>query len=721
MNPTPCARGGGTIPRVIGSMAAALLVAMSPSSPAGTPVPTPKHPVVDTYFGTKITDDYRWLEAGGDPAVQAWSDAQNQAARAYLDALPGRARLQQRLTELLSHEAPTWFRLTERNGVLFALKQQPPRAQPLIVVLGSLERSEGERVLLDPAVLDPTGRTAIDFFVPSLDGKFVAVSLSRGGSERGDVHVFETATGRELAGDTVPYVNTGTAGGSVAWTADGFYYTRHPHEGERPAADLGFYQQVYFHRLGTPASADTYELGRDFLRIAENFLDTSADGRWATDLVQKGDGGEYELFVRAPAGGWTKVAGYEDRIVGVAFGSGPALYLLSRKDAPRGQVLELPLVAGALNLAPAKRLVPAGPGAIQDIVPTAQRLYLVEQLGGPSRVRIVDRAGRPLGEVPTPPVTAVGGVTSIGTGDDLLVSVSGYLTPVGVQRFQAADGKLIPTPYAAKAPVDLSAYEVTRQECVSKDGTRVPLNLVHRKGLKLDGRHPTLLTGYGGFGISIQPGFSRTLPVWLEAGGVFAQANLRGGGEFGEDWHQQGMLRRKQHVFDDFLACAHWLVEHRYTTPQRLAIEGGSNGGLLMGAALTQAPRAFRAVVAHVGYFDMLRFEVAPNGVFNTTEYGTVKDPDDFKTLLAYSPLQRVRNGAPYPAVLFMTGKNDPRVDPFHSRKMVARLQATGTKQPILLRTADTGHGMGTPLAERIAQAVDSHAFLFHELGMKAE
>lgn len=694
---------------------------MSTAAPAATPVPTPERPVVDTYFGRKITDDYRWLEAGADAEVQAWSDAQNQAARAYLDALPGRTRLEKRLTELLGYEAPTWSRLTWRNGVLLALKQQPPRAQPMIVVLASLERAEGERVLLDPAVLDPTGRTAIDFFEPSLDGKFVAVSLSRGGSERGDVHVFEVATGRELAGDTVPYVNTGTAGGSVAWTADGFYYTRHPHEGERPAADLGFYQQVYFHRLGTPTSADTYELGRDFLRIAENFLDTSADGRWAADLVQKGDGGEYELFVRAPDQRWTKVAEYRDRIVGLTFGPGPTLYLLSRKGAPRGEVLELPLEPGALSLARARKVVPAGQGAIQAMVATAQRLYLVEQLGGPSHVRILDRAGRPLGEVPTPPVTAATGVTSIGEGDDLLVSVSGYLNPVGVHRFQAADGKLVATPYAAKAPVDLSGYEVTRQECVSKDGTRVPLNLVHRKGLVLDGRNPTLLTGYGGFGISIQPGFSRTLPVWLEAGGVFAQANLRGGGEFGEDWHQQGMLRRKQHVFDDFIACARWLVDHRYTTPRRLAIEGGSNGGLLMGAALTQAPAAFRAVVAHVGYFDMLRFEVAPNGVFNTTEYGTVKDADDFKALAAYSPLQHVRNGTAYPAVLFMTGKNDPRVDPFHSRKMVARLQATGTKLPILLRTADTGHGMGTPLAERIAQAVDSHAFLFHELGMKAD
>lgn len=681
---------------------------------------TPKQPVVDDYFGTKVTDDYRWLENGQAPAVQQWSDAQNARARAYLDALPGRPQLQKRLTELLSYEAPTWFNVTERRGVLFALKQQPPKAQPLLVVLASLDSVQGERVLLDPLALDPSGATAMDFFVPSLDGRLVAVSLSKKGSERGDVHVYEVATGRELAGDTVPAVNTGTAGGSLAWTPDGFLYTRHPLEGERPKEDLGFFQQVYFHKLGTPTKSDAYALGKDFLRIAENFLSTSPDGQWAADLVQKGDGGEFELFVRAPDDLWTKVAAYEDRIVQVQFGRDAALYLLSRKGAPKGQVLRLPLVPGALDLAQAKPLVAEGAGAIQEIVPTKTRVYLTEQLGGPSRVRMVDLAGRGLGELPAPPVTALSGVEAVGDADDVLVSVTGYLSPLGLSRFDAKAGRLTATPYAAKTPVDLSPYEVVRAECVSKDGTKVPLNIVRKQGLALNGRHPVLLTGYGGFGISMTPGFSRSLPVWLEAGGVFAVANLRGGGEFGETWHQQGMLRQKQHVFDDFLACARWLVDQKYTSPRRLAIEGGSNGGLLMGAVLTQAPAAFRAVVSHVGYYDMLRFEVAPNGVFNTTEYGTVKNEADFRALFAYSPYHHVRNGARYPAVLFLTGKNDPRVEPFHSRKMAARLEASGTRQPVLLRTADTGHGIGTPLAERIAQAVDTHAFLFHELGMKA-
>ena len=683
------------------------------------PAATPKKSVTDEYFGTKIVDDYRWLETGSDAVVEQWSDEQNAQARSYLDVLPGREALKQRLTELLTYQAPSWFNIIDRHGVLFAMKQQPPKPQPMLVVLGSLESSQGERVLLDPLLLDPSGETAMDFTVPSLDGKYVAVSLSRKGSEQGDVHVFDVASGGELKGDVVPAVNSGTAGGSLAWTTAGFFYTRHPLPGERPKEDLGFFQQVYFHKLGTPATSDQYALGKDFIRIAENALSTSRDGQWAADLVQKGDGGEYELFVRAPDGVWTKTATYEDRIVQAEFGWDEALYLFSRKNASNGQILRLRLEPGKLALENAKLIVAQGEGAIQRVAPTKSRLYLEEQLGGPSRVRMVDLAGRPLGQIPAPGVTSLSGPEPVGTDDDVVVGTSGYLAPFGISRFTAKDGKLHATPYVSKSPADLSSYEVVREQCVSKDGTKVPLNIIRKKGLVLNGHNAVLLTGYGGFGIASAPGFSRSLPVWLEAGGVYAVANIRGGSEFGETWHQQGMLHNKQNVFDDFIACAQWLIDQKYTSPQRLAIEGGSNGGLLMGAALTQAPGLFRAVVAHVGYFDMLRFETAPNGVFNTTEYGSVKNEADFKALAAYSPYHHVKTGTQYPAVLFTTGKNDPRVDPFHSRKMVARLQASGTKQPVLLRTADTGHGIGTPLAERIAQAVDTHAFLFEQLGLQ--
>jgi prolyl oligopeptidase len=694
----------------------ALLLAAAPALPA-----TPKKPVVDDYFGTKITDEYRWLEAGADPEVQKWSDAQNVRTRAVLDKLPGRDALTKRLTELLSYEAPVWFGLTERKGTVFAFKRQPPKAQPLIVALKALDSVEGERVLLDPSVVDPSGDTSIDFFEPSLDGKYFAVSLSKKGTERGDVHVYETATGKELTADVVPAVNTGTAGGTLAWTDSGFFYTRHPLEGERPAEDLGFFQQVYFHKLGTPTRSDTYALGKDFLRIAENFLSTTRDGKWAADLVQKGDGGEYELFLKSPDNKWTKISTYEDKIVHVAFGRDNALYLLSRKGAPKGQVLKLPLVPGKLALASATVLVPAGDAAIQAVTPTKARLYVTEQLGVASRVRILGLDGKAVGEVPAPPATALSGAESLGEEDDIAVAVTGYLNPLTISKFTAKDSKLTATALVQKTPADLSGFEVQSGECVSKDGTKVPITVVSKKGLKLDGNNPTLLTGYGGFGISQIPSFGRERPAWLEQGAVYAVAAIRGGGEFGEDWHQNGMLSKKQNVFDDFLACAKWLTEKKYTSAKKLAIEGGSNGGLLMGAALTQAPTAFKAVVSHVGYYDMLRYEQAANGVFNTTEYGSVKDEAAFKALAAYSPYQAVKEKTQYPSILMLTGKNDPRVEPFHSRKMIARLQASGTRQPVLLRTSDTGHGGGTPLQERIAQAIDVYAFLFSELGVKVK
>lgn len=688
-----------------------LLLAAVPPVP-----PTPKKPVVDEYFGAKVTDDYRWLEASSDATVQTWSDSQNAHARALLDAMPGRALVEKRVTELLSYEAPTWYGVFDRKGTLFSMKRQPPKAQPLIVVMKSLTEPTGERVLIDPSVLDPSGDTSIDFFEPSLDGKLLAVSLSKKGTERGDVHVFDVATGKELAGELVPAAHTGTAGGTLTWVEGGFLYTRHPLEGERPAEDLNFFQQVGFHKLGTPTTKDTVVLGKDFLRIAESFLSSTRDGKWAANLVQKGDGGEFELFVRSPDGAWTKVANYEDRIVQARFGVDGALYLLSRKGAPKGQVLRLPLTP-KLTLAQATVLVPQSDAAIQSFTPTKTRLYVVDQVGVPTRVRIVGLDGKALGEVPAPPVTALTDAEPLGEEDDVTLGLTGYLSPFSIARFTAKDSTLTPTALAMKTPADLSAYEVVEGQCLSKDGTKVPITVVQRKGLKLDGKNATLLTGYGGFGISLLPAFSRDLPVWLERGGVYAVANLRGGGEFGEDWHQQGMLTNKQHVFDDFLACAKWLVEHKYTTAKKLAIEGGSNGGLLMGAAMTQAPTQFKAVVSHVGYYDMLRYETAPNGVFNTTEYGSIKDEASFKALRAYSPFHAVKDKTQYPAALLLTGKNDPRVEPFHSRKFVARLQASGTKQPVLLRTSDTGHGGGTPLAERISQLTDVYSFLFEQLG----
>jgi prolyl oligopeptidase len=301
------------------------------------------------------------------------------------------------------------------------------------------------------------------------------------------------------------------------------------------------------------------------------------------------------------------------------------------------------------------------------------------------------------------------------------VRLESYLEPPAWYRYRASEHRLVKTAMAKAPPADMSDVEVTREACTSKDGTKVPMSILRKKGTKLDGSNPALLTGYGGFGVSRKPRLRTWYRAWLEQGGVLAEANLRGGGELGAAWHDAGRLTKKQNVFDDFAACAKGLVDLGYTKPSRLAVTGRSNGGLLMGAAIVQHPELFRAVVSGVGIYDMLRVELHPNGAFNVTEYGTVKDEAQFHALFAYSPLHNVKDGTPYPAVLFMTGANDPRVDPYHSRKMTARLQAaTSSEHPILLRASnDTGHGMGTPLAAEIDETSDMLAFLFHELGVK--
>ena len=624
------------------------------------------------------------------------------------------------MSALISWESPAYFALIEAGGTLFALKSQPPRQQALLAAFASPSDLSSARTVIDPVAIDPSAHTSIDFYVPSHDGRRVAVSLSKGGSEEGDVHVYDAATGSELAGDVVPRVNGGTAGGSVAWNGDGsgFFYTRYPRGTERPAEDRAFFQQVWFHAIGTPTASDRYEIGKDFPRIAEVALTTSEDGRFTVATVALGDGGQFMHWLRGPEGGWTQLTRYEDAASAAQFGLDGALYLLSKKDAPRAKVLRIPL--GEPSLAQATVVVPEGEAVIGNFLPTRRRLYLSEQLGGPSRLRTVDLQGKDSGLVDILPVSTVAATVRLGRTDDILFLNTSFVSPLAWYRLDGSDGRVTKTVLAQTSPWDTSTVEVLREEAVSRDGTRVPLTILRRKGTALDGRNPALLSGYGGYGIVISPRFAKSDAAWLEQGGVLAAANLRGGSEFGESWHQAGALTHKQNVFDDFYACARLLVEKGYTRPERLAIEGGSNGGLLMGAELTQHPDAFQAVVSHVGIYDMLRVETTPNGEFNVTEFGTVKDPAQFQALYAYSPYHHVRDGTPYPAVLFLTGANDPRVDPFHSRKMVARLQAAGTRHPVLLRTSSgSGHGFGTALSERIAQAVDVFAFLFAQLGVK--
>jgi prolyl oligopeptidase len=695
------------------------------------PPATPKKPVQDSYHGVTVTDDYRWLEDDNDPTVRGWIEAQNRRTRTALDASPALPGLRTRLREILGAPQTRFFAVQRAGGALFAMKRQPPKEQAFLVTLASPNEPNSARVVLDPNTLDAKGKTTIDFFAPSHDGKLVAISLSEGGSEEGTLHVYEVATGVKRR-DVIPRALV-IGFGALVWDADnaGFFYTRFPRAGERPKEELDFFPQIYYHRLGTPTADDRYEIGREFPRIAEPALVGSEDGRWLCAVVQNGDGGEFEHHLRTPSGQWTRLTHFADQYGVAAFGVGDdhALYMHARQGAPKGKIVRLPL--SSTDLAKAEVVVPEGSLAIDAMawgasmssfgatfVPAPGGLYVLDVDGGPSRLRFVPRGGRER-VVPLPPVCAVNATQPNG-GNDLLVQIGTFTAPPAWYLVRDGGARVERTALAEAPPADFSDIDVSRELATSKDGTKVPLTVLAKKGTKRDGTAPALLTGYGGFGISIAPHLDASWRVWFDAGGVAAVANLRGGGEFGEDWRRGGNLTRKQNVFDDLAACARLLFDRGFTKPERLAIEGRSNGGLLVAAALTQHPELYRAVVAHVGLYDMLRFERYPNGVYNVPEYGSIKNAEQFKALYAYSPYHRVKDQTSYPAVLLLSGANDARVAPADSRKLAARLQAATTSgRPVYLLTRfDSGHGIGDSLSKRIDEAADVFAFLFEQLGV---
>ena len=680
--------------------------------------------VTDTYQGTRgavsVSEDYRWLESLSDPAVKDWVAAQNATTRSAIDALPQRAAIKKELQELIGKAPVSRFSFEYVGGKLFALKRHPPKNQPMLVTLAASDRLGSEKVVLDPNRRNAKGTTAIDWYAPSLDGRRVAVSLSDNGSEAGTMHIFDTATGHELS-DVVPRVQNPTAGGSAAWNADGsgIWYTRYPQGNERSKEDAGFYQQVWFHKLGTPSSEDRYVLGKDLPRIAEIRLESSDDGGYTLADVSNGDGGEHAFWLRGPDDAWKKLADFSDGFRTATIGRDGRLYALALKDAPRGRVVAMKL--DAASLVDATEVVPQSDAVIEVIVPTESRLYLEVLRGGPSELRAYTLAGQRVEAPEVAPVSTVV-VGARLAGDAILYGSQSFIAPFAWYRADPArdGGKPVKTMLSPPAKLKFEDADVTRVMAKAGDGTEVPVNIVARKGIALDGTNPVLLTSYGGYGVSERPHFSRRNVFWLRHGGVFAQANIRGGGEFGEEWHRAGNLVNKQNVFDDFAAAAQMLIERGYTSASKLAIEGGSNGGLLMGAELVQHPERFAAVVSHVGIYDMLRVELSPNGAFNVTEFGTVKNPAQFDALYAYSPLHHVEKGTAYPAVLLTTGINDGRVEPWQSFKLAARLQAaTPSGKPVLLRVAgDAGHGQGMSLSSAIDLDADVFAFLFESLGM---
>lgn len=730
LHPQPRRRRLGRLTSAVLLVSAASLVAFGLADFPSAPPPTRKAPVTTEYHGTKVTENYRWLENGQSPEVKKWVADENRYTRNYLDRLPARNAIKHEIEEFYQKSSPSYGDIQYAGHMLFARKFDPQRQQPVLVALKSPDDPSSERIIVDPTQM-PTKGLSIDWYFPSLDGRLVGVAMSQGGSEDASLYVFE-ATSQKQLDDMVPRVNYATGGGGMAWIANGagFYYTRYPQGSERRKADANFYQQIYFHSLGTPAASDPYILGKDFPRIAEITLDSqSSNGKYVVATVANGDGGEFEHFILTPQHDWKQITHFQDKVISLTADPDGNLYLLSRDEAPRGKILHLsasdPRLSAATTIVPQQTGSITNPGLGGDlpyrtIVLTAHRIYALAVNGGPSELNAYDRDGKFIEKVPIADVSSVDQVVAL-DGDQILYREQTFTTPVTWYRYSGS-GSPAKTALVSTPAVSFSDAVVTREFATSKDGMRIPMTIIYRKGTNLDGSNPALLFGYGGFGITEAPSFlGINGRLWLDQGGIYVDANLRGGGEYGEEWHQAGMLAKKQNVFDDFAACAEHLIDQKYTSREHLVAVGGSNGGLLMGAEITQHPELFRAVVSYVGIYDMLRLELDPNGSFNTTEYGTVKDPTQFQTLYAYSPYHHVRENTAYPAVLFLTGDNDARVNPAHSRKMTAALQVTtNSGHPIFLRTvSNAGHGFGTALSERIEQGADVNAFVFDQLGIK--
>jgi prolyl oligopeptidase len=692
-----------------------------------SPLPaTPKQPVVDEYHGVKVVDDYRWLEEDKSAQVIAWTAAQDKHARAILDPLPLHAVLYQFMKKLNDERSPSYYNLEMRSGMIFAMTSQPGKQQDMLVTLRSADDPASQHVVFDPSQFDPTDSTAIQAFEASLDGSKVTLTLAAGGSMAGTIHVYEVATGRALP-DTLTRVS-GNTGASVAWNADGtgLYYTRYPHNGERPEADLNFYEQVYFHKLGTPQSQDTPVMGKDLPRITEIWLSESKDGAYLLGEVGNGDAGQFEHFLRDPSGKWKQITHFSDEIRAVAFGK-DALYMISRQDAPHGKILRMPLANPVMKNA--KTIVTESSAVIQDFqytlggprptfAATANLLYVTELVGGPSEIHIFDHSGKESGTVPSEPVSAITQIVPL-ENDKILFGSQSYLDPQAYFYFDPDRKKVTVTKLRERSPVSFADVEVVREFAVSKDGTRVPMSIIRRKGTKLDGQNPAILTGYGGFGYSLTPLFDPEIRAWLDAGGMYAIANLRGGGEFGEEWHKSGSGIYKQNVFDDFIACAEYLIKTGYTRPSKLGIEGGSNGGLLVNAVLIQRPELFRAAVSVASPSDMLRSETTENGQLIAAEFGSVKNREQFSALYSYSPYHHVRDGAEYPSILFLSGDNDPAVAPWNSRKMTARMQeANASGRPVLLvNFTNAGHGgIGSSEDQQAAMDTYQYEFMYDQL-----
>ncbi len=675
--------------------------------------PTPVHAVTDTLHGTAVVDPYRWLEDGAAPEVEAWTDAQNALTRSVLDVFPGRAALAASYERLFA--VNTMLKARPCGARLFVERKDGLKNQPTIDLLTGGPGGRSTTVI-DPNGFSADGTVALDWWYPSHDGALVAYGRSEGGSEQSVLHVLDVATGKNR-----PDAIAQTQYATVLWDPDGtgFLYTRHPAKGEVPAGEEVFHKRVFHHRLGDDPAQDSLVFGGLPGAPIQEFriLYGSSDHRW-TFLHLSTDWAKNDLYAR-PAGtaldaAWTPIAVGLDGLTH-ADATGGRLYLLTNVGAPRYRIATVDPTAPALWT----DVVPEGEGVLESFAIVDGRLALNLRQDVVSHVRIHGLDGAFQREVELPAPGTVDQLDGQPDRPELYFRFSSFAYPSMVQRCDLRAGTCVALEERT-LPFDPATYVTTQEWATSKDGTRIPMFVVKKRAVALDGDRPTIVYGYGGFGVSGTPEYRAAIFPWLDEGGVFVQATLRGGGEFGRAWHEAGRLEKKQNVYDDLYACAERLVAAGVTKPPRMAVWGGSNGGLLVGAAITQRPELWGAAVCEVPLLDMLRYQEFSVARYWVPEYGSAEDAAQFRTLIAYSPYHNVKAGVHYPPTLFTAGAFDSRVDPLHARKMAALMQAKDAGDgPMLLRIeGKAGHGQGKPTHKRIAAAVDVMSFFMGRLGV---
>ena len=705
-------------------LAAALAAVPLAATAALPPPPDAKRiPVTDTYFGTTVVDPYRWMEGDG-PDLQAYLKANSDRTRRILDAIPGRAALATRLAAL-SETSNVSSGVVARHGAFFYEKLPPGSNSTKLYVRSGA--GGAERVLVDPDTMPPP-RVAISFFSVSNDGSRVAYGLSAGGSENATLHVLDVASGT-----TLPDASDRADFGVTSWSDDNsvVYYLRRQ-EVAAGASPVAKYMNVrtYAHVIGRPGSSDVAVLGAGVdpnLTVPPNLfaaLNVSPESPYIGAVLING----VENFVTvytAPKSAlanpatipWRLVIRPEDKIANAAL-HGSTVYVMTAKDAPRYKVMKFDV---SQSVAQATDVLPAGPRVVDTIATASDALYVGERENGLARIVRVGYDGS-VRDVPLPVNGSISGLVTEYDRPGFLAQLTSWTASPLWYTYDASANALVDTKLDAPSPVDFSNVVADEVTVPATDGTPIPLSIIHRRDMKLDGSNPTLLYAYGSYGISSSPGFSASRLAWFDHGGVYAIAHVRGGGEFGEEWHLAGKGANKTNTVTDFIDCARWLVAKGYTSPAKLGARGGSAGGITMGGAITRAPELFAAVLDEIPVSDQLRIETTPNGPPNIPEFGSVTTEQGFKNLYATSAVQHVVKGGKYPAVMLTTGINDPRVDPWQAAKMAATLQNdTASGKPILLRVDyEGGHGLiGGGRTQAVALAADEYAFLLWQFGAR--